>query len=110
VGVRSLIIGAICSRVQNFKVNRRVRRQERFIKRNIQATAARCHRQRGREHSTSGPPAGTGRDNLSTIDNAASGIPRPSSDRSRRCRIQSYYRINDVDVDRYVVDGQVQRA
>jgi uncharacterized membrane protein (UPF0182 family) len=108
----SLIVGTIYpAAIQNFKVKPNEFANERkFIERNITATRAAFDLTRVKVQNfdvTDLQPAAV-ESNLTTIDNARLWDPEIIRATYQTLQgFQTYYGINDVDVDRYTVDGQV---
>jgi hypothetical protein len=111
----SLVVGTLYpAAVQNFKVEPdELAKEQPFIKRNIEAT----RRAFGLSAVDVKPfqfdilePDVVGA-NVSTIDNARLWDPDTIDESYRTLQeLQAYYRINDVDVDRYSIDGQVKQV
>ncbi|MEX2269446.1 MAG: UPF0182 family protein [Acidimicrobiia bacterium] len=111
----SLIVGTIYpAAIQNFKVKPDEFATERkFIKRNIEATrnAFGLANVTPAQFDFTDLQQEQVATNLSTIDNARIWDPETILSPFEALQgFQSYYRINDVDVDRYLVDGQVSQV
>jgi hypothetical protein len=115
-GFISLVIGTIYpAGIQNFRVKpNEFANEAKFIRRNINATRRAFDLASVDVKSfdfTSELDPTVVQDNLTTIDNGRLWDPsilRPTYQTLQG--LQTYYRINDVDVDRYTVDGQVRQV
>jgi uncharacterized membrane protein (UPF0182 family) len=112
----SLVVGTIYpALIQNFKVKPNEFANERpYIRRNIVATrdAFDLESVDVKQFPFNPSPApATILSNVATIDNARLWDPTVIRATYQTLQgLQTYYKINDVDIDRYVVDGQVRQV
>jgi len=115
-GFVSLVVGTIYPAViQNFKVTPNEYASEApYIRRNIEATRDAFDLENVAVQDFEFTPnldSSVVEANLATIDNARLWDPNIIQATYQTLQgFQTYYKINDVDIDRYVVDGQVRQV
>jgi hypothetical protein len=110
-----IVVGTIYPAViQNFKVEPNEFASERpYIRRNIRATRDAFNladvTNRNFDFKRADPTVVQG--NLTTIDNARLWDPGIIQSTYQTLQgLQTYYKVNDVDIDRYMVDGQIRQV
>jgi len=115
-GFVSLVVGTIYPAIiQNFRVNPNELATERpYIRRNIAATRQAYNLSSIEVHDFNFTPSldpAVVDANRPTIDNARLWDPNVIGSTYETLQaLQTYYRINDVDVDRYEIDGQINQV
>ena len=114
--VAAIIVGAIFPAVvQRFQVQpNELAREKPYIEYNIQFTRDAFALNRVEEQSFSAEKSPSGEDiaqNEATISNVRLWDSRPLKDTYNQLQsIRLYYDFNDIDVDRYVIDGEYQQV
>jgi uncharacterized membrane protein (UPF0182 family) len=114
--VAAIIVGAIFpALVQRFQVQpNELARETPYIEYNIEFTREAFALNRVEEQSFPAEEAPSAQDiaqNEVTINNIRLWDPRPLKDTyNQRQSLRQYYDFNDVDVDRYIIDGQYRQA